>query len=141
MAFVYTTSLWIIACAAWDLHARRVPNSLMALGWAVAAVYRVGTLMNGAGQPIPEAGITLLAWSLAVGFWLTSIWGAADAKFLMALTLAFPDLGMLAGMLLVNLLLGLVSSRLASQKSLPAVALLGAGWLAWALVQLAGGGS
>lgn len=136
MIIALSTALWITACGAWDWHARRVPNQLMALGWLAALAFRVSRLATGAGNPLLEAGITLAAWALAVGFWLGNIWGAADAKFVMALVLAFPDLWMLAAMLAANLLLSVVARWFIQNKALPAVTFLGAGWLAWAGVVL-----
>lgn len=132
MIIALSTALWITACGAWDWHARRVPNTLMALGWVAALIFRVSRLLNGSGSSWLEAGISLLAGALAVGFWLGHIWGAADAKFIMALALAFPDLGMLSAMLSANLVLGLAARWFIKNQALPAVTFLGAGWLAWA---------
>jgi Flp pilus assembly protein protease CpaA len=139
MLLALFTTIWITVCGAWDWQARRVPNGLMALGGLAALVYRVSRLASGAGSPLLEAGITLLAGALALGFWLARVWGAADAKFVMALALAFPDLGMLAVMLAANLLLSLSARWFLKNKNLPAVAFLGAGWLAWAGVFIFGG--
>ncbi len=136
MLIAILAAIWVATCSGYDLFRKRVPNGLMAAGWLGAMILRAYWLLAGNGNAPFQVLVTLLIWLLSIGFWLAGWWGAADAKFLMAVTLAFPDIGMLAAMLLANLSAGLfglayLRSR-PSRASLPAVACLGAGWLAWA---------
>jgi len=83
--------------------------------------------------------ITLAAWVLGFSFWYVGWWGAADAKFLMVLSLAFPTLAMLLLVSGANLAVGLLLDKkrigrrtmTTEQISLPAIPILGLGWLIW----------
>ncbi len=133
--------VWVIACIVSDLKSRRIPNRLMVLGWISAALLRASSIPSGKESQGMRVIFTLAAWTLALTFWLTRWWGAADAKFVMALTLAYPNLWMLLIMAVMNLGAGLLVIRCLShsKRGLPAVACLGAGWLAWEMVFIATG--
>ncbi len=133
---VFLAALWVVFCGGYDLFERRVPNLLMGFGWIGAVLLRIYSTLSGNGDAVLEGVLTVAGWALALAFWLAGWWGAADAKFIMALTLAFPDLSMLGAMAIVQLTIGFLALRIASWKgkSMPAVACLGAGWLAWAAI-------
>jgi Flp pilus assembly protein protease CpaA len=142
-------SIWVAACGFYDYRFRRAPNLLMLAGWLGAAGLAVGRALAGSGPAVLSWIIIISIWALALSFWLAGWWGAADAKYVMALVLAFPDPGMLVCIFLTNLVVGLLgqgrllweSDLLAAERRLlPAIAVLSAGWLAWAGMTLAGGG-
>jgi Flp pilus assembly protein protease CpaA len=145
--FSIPAAVWVIACGAWDYRRRRIPNTLMSFGWAGASALVLHQNLTGDGLGAAQVTITLAVWGLAILFWLQGWWGAGDAKFVMALALAFPDLWMLLAMFLANLATGVIASRVVcedgqlSQKrhTLPGVTVLGLGWLAWAAVLLVEG--
>jgi Flp pilus assembly protein protease CpaA len=100
MLIVIIATSWVTICSVCDLVTRRVPNRLLALGLLAAAFVRAGSLLAGSAHRdapalVISAAITLSVWMLALIFWLAGWWGAADAKFIMALSLAFPDLRLL----------------------------------------------
>lgn len=132
----FLATLWVALCSGYDIFQGRVPNGLMGVGWIGAVLLRTYWTFTGIGDAEIQGFITIVAWALALGFWLAGWWGAADAKFIMALSLAFPDPWMLGAMALANLVVGVLALRVASWrgKSMPAVACLGAGWLAWAAI-------
>jgi Flp pilus assembly protein protease CpaA len=136
MLNVFLATMWVAACSGYDILQRRVPNGLMGLGWIGALLLRTYSTLTGNGDAVLQSVITVASWALALAFWLAGWWGAADAKFIMALSLAFPDPGMLGSMALANLMVGGLATRVASWKgkNIPAVACLGAGWLAWAAI-------
>jgi Flp pilus assembly protein protease CpaA len=142
--FSLPAAVWVIACGVCDYRQRRIPNTLMFFGWAGASALVIHHNLTGNGLTALQATITLAVWGLAILFWLPGWWGAGDAKFVMALALAFPDLWMLLAMFLVNWIAGVIAARAVcedgqpSQKrhTLPGVTVLGLGWLAWAAVLL-----
>lgn len=146
MIVVIIATLWVTICSACDLVTRRVPNMLLALGILGAALLRAGSLLVGSAQRdapalVLSAAVVLSVWTLGVAFWLVRWWGAADAKFIMALSLAFPDLGLLLAIAIANALAGLVGLGInhPEGKRLPAVAILAFGWLVWAVLFIARG--
>jgi Flp pilus assembly protein protease CpaA len=146
MIVVMIVSLWAVACSGYDLVYRRVPNWLLALGIVGASLVRAGSLHAGVGTAgvqytILDAAITLSVWMLAMIFWLAGWWGAADAKFSMALSLAFPNLALVLAMAIANVIAGLVGLGInhPAGKRLPAVAILTFGWLAWAILFISRG--
>jgi Flp pilus assembly protein protease CpaA len=140
-------AVWVITCMRYDCCHRRIPNLLAFSGWFGATTLVGVRIFMDDGQTALHWLITLSIWSLSIAFWFLGWWGAGDAKFVMALALAFPDLWMLLAMFLVNLALGGCASVIVAvngmhtpeQKTLPAVGLLGLGWLVWAALILVKG--
>jgi Flp pilus assembly protein protease CpaA len=145
--FFLPAAVWVFACGVCDYRRRRIPNILMFFGWAGASALVVHQSLKGESLGALQAAITLAVWGLAILFWLQGWWGAGDAKFVMALALAFPDLWMFLAMFLGNLAAGVTAARAARedgqlghrQRTLPAVTVLGLGWLAWAAALLVKG--
>jgi Flp pilus assembly protein protease CpaA len=142
------SAVWVTACSWYDWRTRRVPNPLMLAGLLGAALLRWRWISMQQSSAVFEGLLTLSVWALALGFWLASWWGAADAKFVMVLSLAFPAPLMLLAMFLSNAAVGLLgqiavhwlAEPTASQPvRLPGVTILGAGWLGWAAFILVGG--
>jgi Flp pilus assembly protein protease CpaA len=137
------SGVWVMACGFYDLRARRVPNWLTGLGLMGAALLRMHWIVMGPGSTAFAWLLTVSIWVLALTFWLAGWWGAADAKFVMVLSLAFPDPLMLLAMFKLNLVAGLCLrwTRKADLLlvKIPAVTILGAGWLGWAIFVLVGG--
>jgi Flp pilus assembly protein protease CpaA len=142
------SAVWVTACSWCDWRTRRVPNPLMIAGYLGSALLRWRWMSSEQASPIFEGLLTLSVWALAFGFWLATWWGAADAKFVMILSLAFPAPLMLLAMFLSNAVVGLLgqiavgrpAEPTASQPvRLPGVTILGAGWLGWAAFILLGG--
>ncbi len=142
MTIILLTAAWVVVCGGLDLAQRKVSNWLIALGWMGAVLLRANSILSGKGNVAIGIVITLSIWALAITYWILGWWGAADAKFLMALSLAFPDLWMLLAMITANLAIShFMQARFRRQsgslpKAIPAVTCLGAGWLVWAALAL-----
>ena len=124
-----------ILCVAgyYDLKFREVPNKV----WLVFLACAVPSLFLDDNLLVKVVSI-LLIWLLALGFFYFAGLGGADAKALMCLTVAFPDLLWMCAIILVACVLaiatGLVKKKL--RDNLPFVAFLTVGLVFCAVTPL-----
>lgn len=144
------SAVWVFSCSVYNYREPRLPNLLILVGLIGSLIFRAQHWTT-QGIALFEVFIVVATWSLAVTFWKLRWWGAGDAKFLMTLTLAFPDIAMIIWMMSVNMIAGIYGMyRLNSAKPfvwrntifqverlensahrLRAVTLLGIGWFIW----------
>lgn len=147
--------VWVATCALYNLKEPRIPNSLILIGFGGAIWLRIQDWQENGLIYFHILNITA-AWILWFLFWKLRWWGGGDAKFMMVVTLAFPDLTMISYMMIMivigsvivmtkeygwNLrLLVAESLRLRtlenSTQRLRAVTFLGAGWIIWFFTEI-----
>ena len=135
---IFTISMcWALACAISDYKKHRVPNWLIATGFIGAAFLQArhwsNALIN-AGNIVTIVGV----WIFAITIWAKGWWGGADAKFLMVLILAFPDITLMLTMFAARAgaVLAIYSKQYflsnAKAQTLPSVTYFASGWVVWA---------
>jgi Flp pilus assembly protein protease CpaA len=81
---------WLVTVAVWDRLRGRIPNALVApvaagaLGWQIYRAARDHTWGS--------LAVVLLVWAALYAIWRLGVFGAGDAKLLMALIALFPTL-------------------------------------------------
>lgn len=161
-------TLWMLACCWFDWHRRRIPNSLILSGW-IGAMLAQGLLPPGTGllavaSPGAVGWVDALLASatmllLGLGLWKVRLFGAADAKMLVAIAAVLGPPGVLPVLLLsigaggVLALLTLMVRRMAghphptmgpsgqASTSLPyalAITVATLGYIAWVRFELWG---
>ena len=149
------SAAWVGLCAGYNLLEPRIPNWILGVGFAGAVLFRNLDWWAGGMNGYQVIWI-LIIWGMALAFWFLGWWGGGDAKFLMIVSLAFPDVGMTLWMMAANFALPVVilvkkygwkasdwlsevikPQRLAeSGDRLRAVTIMGLGWFIWFVIEL-----
>jgi Flp pilus assembly protein protease CpaA len=137
MWIAIASTAWIAGSAWMDHKRRQVSNRWMGLGFLGASALFVSHSAEGRIAPLNLA-VLALTWVVSLALWNAGLWGGADAKFIMIITLAFPDPLMALCMFFVHASAPAgvwISSRIrrkaAAGTQLPAMVYLAIGWGAW----------
>ncbi|MEO6057094.1 MAG: prepilin peptidase [Gemmatimonadales bacterium] len=108
-------SALMLAAAYWDIRARRIPNVLTIVGFAVAIALR---LAAGPGAGIDGLVGAILAFVLCLPFFVLGVLGGGDVKLLMALGAFMGPRDLLVAMLIIASLGGIIGAVGALRKGI-----------------------
>ena len=151
MPILIISAIWVIACAGWNIFEPRVPNWLTSTGLLLAALFRWSDWLP-TGVIASQFVLILVVWGSIFLLWRIRWIGGGDAKFVMAVILAFPDWLLVAYLMLANIagllifsikrdgirwrnikkrLTGTLDDHQTSRDRLRATTFLGLGWFIW----------
>jgi len=126
---------WALCAGLWDLDHRRVPNWWMLPGYLIAGGFAAAAWNK--GELGFEAGAVVAAVVfLSLLYWALRWWGGADAKFMIAAVVVFPNPGFLAAQAAGHALSAMAGRRFRG-KSFPAVSVMTLSMFAYVLIAAA----